>query len=158
MAEAIFVDGIPARITAQEFLRYHLQQFPKLSRPENAGIIDEAITSVYAMFTGVATIWDLNSRDVWYEKTVLCYRLLVAWYIADTNPKFLSGVPVMGGIPVKRKKIGDVDITYSDSMSSESGNYQDLMSSLKSNPFGHKAYLMIRSSGKRVMLRGATQV
>jgi len=158
MADPIFVDGLPARVTVQDFLRYHLQQFPKLSRPENAIVVEEAITSVYAMFSGVATIWDLSAKDVWYEKTVLCYRLLIAWYIADTNPKLLSGVPMMGGIPIKRKKIGDVDITFSDSMSAESGNYQDLLSSLKSNPFGHKAYLMIRSSGKRVMLRSATQV
>jgi hypothetical protein len=158
MGDPIFVDGIPAQLTAQEFLRYHLQQFPKLARPENAGIIEEALASVYAMFYGVSDIWNIHTPQVWYNKTVLCYRLLVAWYIADTNPKMLSGLPAMGGIPLKRKKIGDIDITFADTMSAENGNYQDLLASLKSNPFGHKAYLMLRAAGKRVMIRGRTMV
>lgn len=158
MSDPIFVNGLPAQLTAQDFMRYHLQQFPKLAKPENVGIIEEAIASVYAMFYGVGTVWDIHTKDVWYDKTVLCYRLLVAWYIADTNPKMLSGLPTMGGVPVKRKKIGDIDITFADSMSTESGAYQDLLSSLKSNPFGHKAYLMLRAAGKRVMIRGKTMV
>jgi len=157
MGEPIFVEGVPARVTAQDFLRYHLQQFPKLAEEKNLPVIEEAVSSVYAMFHGVNNLWDIHPRDVWYEKTVLCYRLLIAWYIADTNPRFLSGVPMMGGVPIKRKKIGDIDITFADN-NAENGSYQDLLSSLKSNPFGHKAYLMIRACGKRVMLRGRTQI
>lgn len=153
----VFTDGVPARVTAQEFLRYHLMQFPKLAAPANADILTEAIESVYTMFYGVGTLWDLHPAEVWFSKTTLCYRLLIAWYIADTRPTLLSGVPAMGGVPIKRKKIGDIDITFEDS-AANSGNYQDLLSSLKSNPFGHKAYLMIRASGKRVMLRGQTQI
>jgi hypothetical protein len=159
MGDPVFIDGIPAPITGQEFLRYHLQQFPRLSNPANAEVLEEAISTVYTIFTGVSTLWDLHPQAVYYEKTVTCYRLLVAWYIADTRPMFLSGTPMMGGVPLKRKKIGDVDITFADSAVSQAdGSYKDLLSSLKSNPFGHKAYLMITSSGKRVMLRGATSV
>jgi hypothetical protein len=157
MGAPIFVDGVPARITAQDFIRCHLAQFPKLAAENNSPVLEEAISSVYAMFYGIGTLWDIHPRDVWYEKTVLCYRLLVAWYIADTNPKLLAGVPAMGGVPLKRKKIGDIDIAYADNIS-ESGHYQDLLSSLKSNPFGHKAYLMIRASGKRVLVRGKSQI
>jgi hypothetical protein len=102
----------------------------------------------------VKTIWDKHPAHVWYEKTVTCYRLLTAWFIGDTHPAFVAGVPSMGGVQLKRKKIDGVDLTFADSEAANgSKDYQDLLSSLKSNPWGNKAYLMIRASAKRVLLR-----
>jgi hypothetical protein len=150
MTFALFEDGKPARITEKEFLRYHLQQFPKLNEPGNSGVFDEASSTVYTMFSGVATIWDNHPKDDYYEKTVTCYRLLIAWYIADQYPRLLRGLPVMGGVPMKRTKIGPVDLTFADSaVTSASGQFKDLLSQLKSNPFGNKAYMMITTAAKR---------
>lgn len=155
MGDPVFDNGRPARISAQDFLRYHLQHFPRLSKPENAAMLDEAITTVYSMFHGVGTIWDIHEdKLVWYQKTVACYRLLVAWYMADMYPSMVAGVPVMGGVALRRKKIGPVDVTYADRRESKNPDDEDLLESLRSNPFGGKAYLMIKSSGKRKLLLG----
>jgi hypothetical protein len=59
----------------------------------------------------------------------------------------------MGGLPLKRKKIDGVDIVFADRAVSGNKEYQDLLESLKSNTWGNKAYLMIRTAAKRVMLR-----
>jgi hypothetical protein len=153
--DPIFVDGLPARITREDFRRYHLQAFPALA-DEGDEVIDDAIEAAYAMFTGIATLWDWQPKPVWYEKTTLCYRLLAAWYLMDVYPTLAAGggTASMGGIPIKRKKIGGVDITRADD-SAGSGNkdYTDLLDGLKSNAFGYKAYFMIKAAGKRVLLR-----
>lgn len=147
MFEDISGERVPEQLTAAEFLRWHLQQFPRLNREENKVALDEAIDSVYTMFSGVGTIWKNHQAQLWFEKTQLCYRLLVAWYIADMYPRLLAGMPVMGGIPLKSKKIGDVTITFSDvAVSQPDGKFRDRLGILKSNPFGAKAYLMITAS------------
>jgi hypothetical protein len=152
--EAVFVDGVPARITAEDFRRYHLAAFPKLVAGTYDGLINDAIEAVYTMFTGVADIWKGQPRQVWYEKTVLCYRLLTAWYILDLYPSLAAGVPAMGGIPLRRKKIGGVDITFPETRTASGvSHYQDVLQSLKSNPFGMKAYVMITTSAARVKIR-----
>ena len=56
----------------------------------------------------------------------------------------------MGGVPVKRKKIGGTDITFQDTSTAIGG---DLLSGLLSNPFGKQAYMMIKTCAKRAMLR-----
>jgi hypothetical protein len=153
MGEPIFVEGVPARVTKQDFLRYHLQHFPKLSRPENSAVFDDASDWIYSMFHGIGKLWDIHDdKLVWYEKTISCYRLLIAWYITDMYPKMLSGLPAMGGVALKRKKIGDIDITFADPKVNQIDD-DDLLQSLKSNPFGGKAYMAIRTAGKRVLLR-----
>jgi hypothetical protein len=152
--QAVFSGGVPARITKTDVRRAFLASFPKLTDVAYDELIDDAISAVYAMFSGVARLWDWHDRDTWFEKTTLCYRLLTAWYIADMYPTLLSGIPVMGPIPLKRKKIGPIDVTYRDDAAALRANrdYQDLLSSLRSNPFGGKAYLMIRAAAKRAAL------
>jgi hypothetical protein len=145
--------NVPAKITVEEFRRYFLDSFPKLGAAEHGGLIQDAIDMVYAMFTGVTTMWDMHPVAVWYEKTRVCYRLLTAWYIADNYPAFVAGVPVMGGIPLKRKKIDGVDLVFADRTASGNKEYQDTLEGLKSNTWGNKALLMIRTSAKRAMLR-----
>jgi hypothetical protein len=145
--------NVPAKITIEDFRRYFSASFPKLMAEEYDGLIQDAIDTVYAMFTGVSTIWDLQPEKVWHDKTVVCYRLLTAWYVADCHPEFVAGVLVMGGIPLKRKKIDGVDLTFADRIASGNKEYQDLLESLNSNPWGRKAYVMLRAAAKRAMLR-----
>jgi hypothetical protein len=145
--------SVPAKITVEDFRRYFSASFPKLMAEEHDGLIQDAIDTVYAMFTGVNTIWRWHSDRVWYEKSQVCYRFLTAWYIADCYPAYVAGVPIMGGVPLKRKKIDGVDLTFADVVSSNNKNYEDLLESLNSNPWGRKARLMLKAAGKRVMLR-----
>lgn len=146
--EAFFQGGVPARITRDDFRRFYLANFPKLAEGHD-DIIDQAIEAVYTEFHGVGTLWNMHSPQVWFDKTRMCYLHLAAWYIADMHPKYVAGVPVMGGVPIKRKKIGGVDITFQDGSSSAS----DLLAGLMSNPFGKQAYIMIKASAKRTALR-----
>lgn len=146
--EAFFQGGVPARITRDDFRRFYLANFPKLAEGHD-DIIDQAIEAVYTEFHGVGTLWNMHSPQVWFDKTRMCYLHLAAWYIADMHPKYVAGVPVMGGVPIKRKKIGGVDITFQDGASSAS----DLLAGLISNPFGKQAYIMIKASAKRTALR-----
>jgi hypothetical protein len=150
--------SVPQKITVGDFRRYFLDQFPKLGDGGQDGLIQDAIDTVYAIFTGVQTLWDMHKTPVWYGKTQTCYRLLAAWYIADLYPAFVAGVPVMGGIPLKRKKIDGVDLTFAAAAAGGNRNYEDLLDSLNSNPWGRKARLMIKASAKRVMLRNRTTI
>lgn len=145
--QAFFQNGLPARITREDFRRQYLANFPKLAEGHD-DIIDQAIEAVYTSFYGVQTLWNIHDQQVWFDKTRLCFMHLTAWYIADIHPKYVAGVPVMGGIPIKRKKIGGVDITFQDSSSSAS----DLLAGLMSNPFGKQAYMMIKTCAKRTAL------
>jgi hypothetical protein len=145
--------NVPVKITVEDFRRYFLMSFPKLGAAAYDGLIQDAIDTVYAMFTGVNTIWDRHPDRVWYEKSQVCYRLLTAWLIADNYPSLVAGVPVMGGVPLKRKKIDGVDLMFADRTRNGNTEYQDLLESLKSNTWGNKAYVMIRAAAKRVMLR-----
>jgi hypothetical protein len=146
-----FIGGKPARITPFDFRRHHLASFPSLTQsPESDVFLSEIIETVYTMFPYVDDLWNWHPRQLWYDKTVLCYRLLVAWYIADMYPDMAAGAPLMGGIPVKRKKIDGVDVTYPDSAAS---GRQDILASLKSNPWGHKAWTMLKMAAKPALLR-----
>jgi hypothetical protein len=157
--EPLFVGDVPARITTADFRRYYLQAFPDLADAQYDDIIKDAIEAVYIIFLNVGHLWEREIKQVYYDKTVLCFRLLTAWYIADMYPMFVSGVPVMGGIPIKRKKIGGVDITFPDGAAT-GGNkdFMDYLSFLKSNPWGGKAYGMIRPASKIMQLRNSPLV
>lgn len=147
--QAFFQDGVPGRITADDFKRKYLSHFPDFSDGHD-DILEDAIDSVYVQFHGVQTLWDLQDKQVWFDKTRLCFLHLTAWFLADVYPEFVSGVPVVGGVPVKRKKIGGTDITFQDTSTAIGG---DLLSGLLSNPFGKQAYMMIKTCAKRMMLR-----
>jgi hypothetical protein len=154
-----FVDGLPERITPADFRRYHAESFPKLLAVKYDQLLQDAIYAVYVMFHGVQDLWDLQSESVWFEKTRLAFRLLTAWYIADMYPTVSAGVASMGGVPLRRKKIGGVDIQYADSaVSAPYKDYRDLLGYLKSNVFGAKAYGMIRAAGKTALLRNRRTV
>ena len=149
-----FINGLPAKITISDFRRYFLASFPKLSDASYDGYLANAIDTVYTLFYGVQTLWDMQTKQVWFDKTQLCFLNLTAWYIAYTNPTFCSGTTTMGGVKLRRKRIGDIDISFDNANSDGNGeNFQNLLGGLLSNPFGKVAYIMIESCAKRAMLR-----
>ena len=146
--EAVFADGRPAQVTAYDFRRFHLQSFPNLAGAEYDGLIASAIETVYAMFPGVAKMWDMHrDRQLWFDKTTLCYRLLVAWFIADQYPQ-VSSVASVSGV-LKRKKVDGVDITFNIEMFKG----RDPLVWLRSNDFGRKALMMMQTAPRRALLR-----
>ena len=154
--QALFVSGLPAPITPDDWRRYHLQSFPAFATtdPDKKKIADdilhEAIEAVYSMWVGVSTLWESHDKQVWYEKTRLCYRLLICWYIADLYPEHARGILSTSGMAIGRKKIGPIDIVYNqDALSAGS---KDIISPLLSNPFGAKAHLMIKTAYKRAAI------
>lgn len=150
--EAVFIDGKPAKITIHDFRRHHLQSFPKLRSDEYDNLLSDAIDTVYTMFYGVATGWDMMPRPVWFDKTRRCYLLLAAWFIADRYPALTAGVPGLGGLPLKRKKVDGVDLTFANGIVDPNNQ---MKTALKSNVFGNEALVMIESMPRRFLLRNA---
>lgn len=142
-------DGKAPAITREWFRTRYGQNFPDLLPESKNDFLDSAISDVYAMFYGVSDLWMHMERKEYVDKTQLCYGLLLAWYIADLFPMYTSGIMTMGGLPIKEKSIGGVKIQFGE-MRNTGGNVNnaDLLQSLKSNSFGAKAYLMIKSSGE----------
>lgn len=144
----------PTKVTLQYMKDRYAQNFPKLLDSDESAFFNAMIDDVYTMFAGVGELWNHLQWNIYVEKTHMCYALLVAWYITDLHPHLAVGVITSGGIPVQRKKIGDVDIEFvKDNKIRALDAYKDHLESLKSNPFGHKAYQMIKSSGKMILYR-----
>lgn len=147
--------GIPLRIDRAWFLARYGQNFPDLLADDKEEFLNTMISDVYTMFYGVQELWSNFPRTVYEDKTRLCYGLLVAWYIADTNPEYTEGVVTTGGIPLKAKKIGGVNIQFSEQrFRVGSTNNANLLQSLKSNAFGAKAYDMIKMSARLNLFLG----
>ncbi len=145
----VFVDGVPLRITIHDFRKHHGEHFPDLLDASKDGFLESVIEDTYTMWHGINTLWNLLDEQQYFDKTRLCFRLLTCWYIADQYPKYVRGIPSMGGMDLRRKKIGSVDITFGDN----GVNDLDSLSYLKSNPFGRKALAMIKNNIKRRFLR-----
>lgn len=146
----VTTSGRPDRITREWWRTRYGQNFPDLLSEDKNDFLDTCISDVYTLFYGVGDLWSLMERKVYVEKTQLCYGLLVAWYIADLFPDYTLGVISSGGVPVLMKKIGNTTIKFGETSSTSAGsvNNADLLASLKSNSFGVKAYMMIKTSGK----------
>lgn len=140
-------EGKPAWIDRVWFRARYGQNFPDLLPEEKDDFLDNCISDVYTLFYGVADLWSHLPRKNYVAKTQMCYGLLVAWYITDVFPDYAVGVTSSGGIPIKMKSIGGTKIQFADT-SNGNTSYADLLQSLKSNSFGAKAYLMIKTSGK----------
>lgn len=145
----VTTSGRPEKITAEWFRTRYGQSFPDLLAEDRTDILNTCISDVYTLFFGVGELWEHLERKEYVEKTQLCYGLLTAWYIADLFPDFTVGVMSTGGIPLKSKQIGGTKIMFGDTASKAGSiNNVDLLQSLKSNVYGAKAYLMIKTSGK----------
>lgn len=145
-----WIDGIPSKITKEWFRTRYGQNFPDLLDSTKDTFLNTCIDDVYTLFAGIPDFWKHLKNTIYYDKTQMCYGLLTAWYITDMFPDFAVGVVSAGsGLAVKRKKIGNTDITFGE-VASTAGSYNnaDLLQSLKSNAFGVKAYMMIKTSGK----------
>lgn len=139
----------PPMITREWFRTRYGQNFPDLLSQDKNDFLNTCIEDVYTLFYGVGELWEHMNRKEYVTKTQLCYGLLVAWYITDMFPDFAVGVVSSGGIPLKMKQIGGVKIQFGDTASNAGAvNNADLLQSLKSNAFGSKAYMMIKTSGK----------
>ena len=139
----------PDKITKEWFRTRYGQNFPELLKPEQDTFLDTAIDDAYTLFYGVADLWSHMGQEIYTEKTQMCYGLLVAWYITDMFPFYAVGVVSSGGIPIKGKTIGGVKIQFGEIASTAGAkNNADLLQALKSNSFGAKAYMMIKTSGK----------
>lgn len=145
----VTTSGKPEQITRDWFRTRYGQNFPDLLDNSKNDILDTCIMDVYTLFAGVSELWEHLERKEYVLKTQLCYGLLTAWYIADLFPDFTLGVMSTGGIPLKSKQIGGTKIMFGEA-SKKAGavNNADLLQALKSNAFGAKAYLMIKTSGK----------
>ena len=145
----VTTQGRPEQITREWFRTRYGQSFPDLLHENKDEVLDTCISDVYTLFYGIGDLWSHMDRQEYVEKTQLCYGLLVAWYIADLFPDYALGVMSTGGIPLKSKQIGGTKIMFGDTASKAGSiNNADLLSALKSNVFGAKAYLMIKTSGK----------
>lgn len=142
-------DGRPPKINREWFRARYGQSFPDLLPADKNEFLDTCINDVYTLFYGVGDLWSHMARREYVDKTQLCYGLLIAWYITDLFPDLSLGVVSSGGIPIKMKSIGGTKIQFGETASSAGAvNNADLLQSLKSNSYGAKAYLMIKTSGK----------
>lgn len=142
-------NGKPLRINREWFRSRYGQNFPELLSDEYDDMLDNAIESVYTLFAGVCDIWAHLERNLYVDKTQMCYGLLVAWYLTDLYPTYAEGVLSSGGVGIKSKKIGGTQITFADEAKrAGSANNANLLQGLLSNAFGVKAYMMIKTSGK----------
>lgn len=141
-------EGTPAWVDRVWFRARYGQNFPDLLDEGKNDFLDNCISDVYTLFYGVKDLWSHLPRKSYVAKTQMCYGLLVAWYITDVFPDYAVGVTSSGGIPIKMKSIGGTKIQFADNSNGNNASYADLLQSLKSNSFGAKAYLMIKTSGK----------
>lgn len=145
----VTTSGKPEQITREWFRTRYGQNFPDLLDESKDNILDTCIMDVYTLFAGVSDLWEHLDRKEYVLKTQLCYGLLTAWYIADLFPDFTLGVMSTGGIPLKSKQIGGTKIMFGEASKKVGAvNNADLLQALKSNVFGAKAYLMIKTSGR----------
>lgn len=145
----VTTSGRPTVIDRVWFRARYGENFPDLLQEEKNELLDTCINDVYTLFYGVGDLWSHMRRDEYETKTKLCYGLLVAWYITDLFPEYSLGTISTGGIPIKAKSIGDVKIQFGETAQNAGAvNNTDLLQSLKSNVYGAKAYLMIKTSGK----------
>ena len=142
-------DGRPPKINREWFRTRYGQSFPDLLPADKNEFLDTCINDVYTLFYGVGDLWSHMARREYVDKTQLCYGLLIAWYITDLFPDLSLGVVSSGGIPIKMKSIGGTKIQFGETASSAGAvNNADLPQSQKSNSYGDKAYLMLKTSGK----------
>lgn len=145
----VTTSGRPPMIDRVWFRTRYGDHFPDLLSEEKNDFLDTCIADIYTLFYGVGDLWSHMERREYEMKTQLCYGLLLAWYITDLFPDMSLGVISSGGIPLKSKMIGGVKVQFGELASTAGAvNNADLLQSLKSNSFGAKAYLMIKTSGK----------
>lgn len=124
-------------MTAGDFI--YRDNFPSLTDMQ----INQAISEVSAMFSGVLELWGVITEPLRSAKRKLCLNLLVGWYLMDTKPSAAIGVMGSGGMAISSKSIGGTSLSITD-MEAQEGLKQ-----LNSNVFGQKALMMIQGAPER---------
>lgn len=148
----IFVDGYPDRITKEFFRTRYGAFFPALLDTEHDVLVDSIIEDVYTMFYGINSLFQGANLQLWHDKARKCYSLLVAWYITDVYPMYASGIASSSGMPLKSKSINGIKLSFGDPNDANNKTL-DQLSFLKSNPFGTKAHVMIRTASRRFKIQ-----
>ena len=102
--------------------------------------VEEAIQVIYTEWLGIPTLWSSLSTDTRTAKVNLCMNYLVAWWLADAFPSYVTGIFTTGGVPLKEKKISNVNLRFKDS-TAQSG-----LAQLETNYFGLRAESLIKSA------------
>lgn len=157
----VFVNGIPAKITREDFRTRFGQNFPDLLVADMNDYIDLMIEDVYIMFAGVNRLWEHLDSTTYFYKTQHCYCVLLAWYIANTYSQYSVGVAGTGGMPIREKRIGGVTIKFG--LADEDGlgktkNYRDPLAFLKTNTFGYLAYSLLKAASANAIIRGGYRI
>ncbi len=113
--------------------------------------ISEAIVAISAQWSGVLNnFWSNQSYIQQIATRNLVYNLLIAWYLADMFSESLSGVVSNGGMPIVKKSLGGVDLTFVQY------KIQEEMKVLTTNTFGLRALNMILSAPERFGIGGGS--
>jgi len=103
-------------------------------------VITSAIGVVESMYYGAITFfWSSLPDPPRSNNRVNLENLLVAWYLANTNPESVTGVDV-NGLPLSSKSIGGTTVAF-DHIEAPKG-----MENLLSNPFGRMALQLMQSA------------
>lgn len=125
------------------------RNFPDL--PDGSNDIVEAINAIQAQFSGALNnFWGDLDSDTQLAKRNLLLNYLVAWYLADQFTTSATGVVTNGGMPITRKVIGGVDVTFMQY------KIQDDMKIFTTNTFGIRALQMILTAPERFGIRGSS--
>ena len=149
MADPVFVNGLPAHITRDDFRSQFGANYPDLLATSTNDMLDRCIDDVYYMYAGVETLWSRQKPDIYFNKTRLCMLFLLAWYIADVYPTYAIGVAGTGGMALKSKSVGGVKVVFGNPGGDGIGantKYRDTLAGLLTNKFGKLAYDMINQA------------
>jgi hypothetical protein len=127
-------------VTPANFM--YRSNFPALQDPA----IENAVIYVEGFWSGVYGLWSTLNPPQATAKRRLLENLLVAWYLADSNPKSLSGVYSNGGAVLSSKTIGG---TKGVSLTLKPKDIQPGMEILDTNYFGGQALALMLTAPER---------
>lgn len=155
MADPVFVNGLPARITRTDFRDRFAANYPDLIPESTNDFLDMCIADVYTMYAGVQSLWARQTPDIYFNKTQMCMCFLLAWYIADVFPTYAIGVAGTGGMALKSKSVGGVKVVFGTPGGDGIGSnkkYRDTLAGLLTNKYGKLAYDMILQAVKKLAI------
>lgn len=102
----------------------------------------QALQIINAQFSGVYSLWSVLPPDERDAKRELCINYLLAWKLTQLYPAQSLGAAGTGGLPLKSKKAGPIQITYKDLVRQENS----LLNLLTTNQYGIDALMMIQNA------------
>ena len=111
-------------------------------------VITNAIGVIESMYHGALTdFWGALPDPYRTNNRVNLENLLVAWYLANTNPLSVKEIDA-NGLPLSSKSIGGTSVTF-EHIDAQLGN-----ENLTSNPFGRMALQMMQTAPERYFIFG----